>query len=290
MPDASHRRAIPEDAVVRESADDGVAGSAGLCGESQAGATTDATDGFGGDLSQASNDGCCNGASEIPLFIAGSCGHAAQRSVGGGHHVHSDVDGIHVPGGGDRLVQPVRVVVAIVEQPGGKFLCGRVKRGVVTSASDDLQYRPGGSIHESFVHKPVGGGRGEHQHGRQRSSVGQRVCRTVVVEPEVRAHLPSCSSDGAVIAPRVGQVSSLLQSGASASKPGLPDTVGRLSRQGHGSGSKASRMKGVGDGPREWASSPLRFAGAHLRSDDAHSRGRTGLAGARLSKKSRFVV
>ena len=256
MSDASHRRAIPEDAVVRESADDGVAGSARLCGESQAGATTDATDGFGGDLSQASNDGCCNGASEIPLFIAGSCGHAAQRSVGGGHHVHSHVDGIHVPGSGDRLVQPVRVVVAIVEQPGGKFLCGRVKRGVVTSASDDLQYRPGGSIHESVVHKPVGGGRREHQHGRQRSSVGQRVCRTLVVEPEVRAHLPSCSSDGAVIAPRVGQVSSILQSGASASRTGLPDTVGRLSREGHGRRSKASGMRGIGDGPREWEDRP----------------------------------
>ena len=201
MPDASHRRAIPEDAVVRESADDGVARSARLGGESQAGATTDATDGFGGDLSKASNDGCSDGASEIPVFIEGSCGHAAERSLGGRHHIHPDVDGVHVPGGGDRLVQPVRVVVAIVEQPGGKFLCGRVKRSVVTSASHHLQYRPRGSIHESIVHKPVGGGRREHQHGRQRSSVGQRVCRTLVVESEVRAHLPSCSSDGAVIAP-----------------------------------------------------------------------------------------
>ena len=274
MPDASHRRAIPEDAVVRESADDGVARSARLGGESQACATTDATDGFGGDLSKASNDRCCNGASELPLFTAGSCGDEAERGVGGGHYVHSDVDGIHVPGSGDRLVQPVRVVVAIVEQPGGQFLCGRVKRGVVTSASDDLQYGPGSSIHESRVHEPVGGGGGEHQHGRERSSVGQRVRRTIVVEPEARACLPSCSSDGAVIAPRPGRVPSLLQSGASASKPGVPDTVGRLSRKGNGIRSQASGMRGNGDGPREWASSPLRLASAHLRSDDAHSRGR----------------
>jgi len=49
-------------------------------------------------------------------------------------------------------------------------------------------------------------------------------------------------------------------------------------------------MRGIGDGPREWAASPLRFAIAHLRSDAAHSRGRASLAGARLSKKSRFVV
>ena len=57
-----------------------------------------------------------------------------RRGLEFGHHLRADAAGVHVPDGGDRLVQPVRAVVAAVEYAGR---CGsawrrwtrRLKRG-----------------------------------------------------------------------------------------------------------------------------------------------------------------
>jgi transposase InsO family protein len=45
------------------------------------------------------------------------------------HHLHPDGERFFVSDGGDGLVQPMRVVVAVVEQPGGEFLRGGVGVG-----------------------------------------------------------------------------------------------------------------------------------------------------------------
>jgi hypothetical protein len=272
MPDASHRRAIPEDALVRQSSDDGMAESARVRSEPETRATTDAADGLGGNLSEASDDGRCFGAPEIPVFIAGSQDHAAERGLGSGHHVHPDVARLHVLGGSDRLVQPVRFVMAIVEQPGEQFLHGSSERGVVASSSDNLQYGSRSSVHKPGVYEPIGGGRCEYQYGWERSGVGQCVHRTSVVEREVRARLPSCSPHGAVIASGIGEVSQILQSRTAPSEPGVSDTLGCVSGKSVCGGTAPSGLRKMGDGPRVWAASPLRFACAHLRCDAAHTR------------------
>ena len=90
MPDASQRQAVPEDAVLRESADDGLAHAGRVRSEPQACATVDAADGHRGDLSSTEDDGDRVGTPEIPVSAAGSRDHTAGRRVGGGHHVHPD--------------------------------------------------------------------------------------------------------------------------------------------------------------------------------------------------------
>ena len=189
MHDASHRRTIPEDAVLRESADDGLSHAKGVRSEPEACAALDAADGRRGDLSASTDDDDRLGTPQIPVFIARSCDHEARRSVGGGHHVHPDGEWVHVPGGDHRLAQPVRVGVAVVEQPGEQFLRGGVGGGVVAAPAGNLQHGPGSTVHESGVHRPVGDGGSEHQHGWERACVGQRVHRTAVVEREVRARV-----------------------------------------------------------------------------------------------------
>ena len=54
---------------------------------------------------------------------------------------------VHVPDGGDRLVQPVRALVAAVEHAGGAILPGGPRRGVVAGPAGDLQHRPGVPVH-----------------------------------------------------------------------------------------------------------------------------------------------
>ena len=54
---------------------------------------------------------------------------------------------LHVPDGGDRLVQPVRALVAAVEHAGGAVLPGSPRRGVVDGPARDLQHRPGFAVH-----------------------------------------------------------------------------------------------------------------------------------------------
>jgi putative transposase len=73
--DASHRRTIPEDALLRQSEDGRVARR-----QSLAGATSDAIDGLGGDLSQAAPFAERRGASNLPVFAAKS-GHCAADQV-----------------------------------------------------------------------------------------------------------------------------------------------------------------------------------------------------------------
>src|SRR5437660_649627 len=161
MPDASHRRTVPEDAVLWESADDGLAHARGVRSEPQACAAVDAADGYRGDLSASADDGNCRGTPEIPVSFARAEDHDTGRSVGGGHHVHPDAERVHVLGGDHRLVQPVRAGLAVVEQSGEQLLYGCVGGGVVAAPAGNLQHGSRGSVHKPGVHRPNGGGRRE---------------------------------------------------------------------------------------------------------------------------------
>ena len=83
-----------------------------------------------------------------------------RRSLEFRHHLRADATGIHVPDGGDRLVQPLRAVVAAVEHAGGAVLPGGAGGGVGSGPAGDLQHRPGLAVHLARVHRPAGGGRG----------------------------------------------------------------------------------------------------------------------------------
>src|SRR5690606_9032350 len=73
-----------------------------------------------------------------------------------------------------------------------------------------------------------GGGGGEH--GRTRPLPGQRVRRAAVADGEVRGHLLVAVRGGSAPAAGAGAVLPLLQRGAAAPGPGLPDAGGGLPR------------------------------------------------------------
>src|SRR3954466_4421390 len=78
--DAADRRAVHGPPVLRQPADDPVAGPTGGGGEPEAGAAVDADDGPGGDLPQAPAEPGREGAQGLPLPAAGR----GDRAVGPG--------------------------------------------------------------------------------------------------------------------------------------------------------------------------------------------------------------
>ena len=66
----------------------------------------------------------------VSVFASRFSGRASQSGLGGGHHVLTDVAGLHVHGGDRGLAQSLRAVLAVVEQPGEWILHRSRGRGV----------------------------------------------------------------------------------------------------------------------------------------------------------------
>ena len=158
-------------------------------GQSQAGPATHGEDGLGGAVSQAADDHGGAGREGLSLLAARPEVDPRRRGLEFGHHLRADEARVHVPDGGDRLVQPVRVVVAAVEHTGGRVLSGGAGRGVVARQAGDFQHRPRVTVHVAGVHRPVGGGWGRGEPGRAGACVGQRVRGASLEEREIRGHL-----------------------------------------------------------------------------------------------------
>ena len=115
--------------------------------QSQAGPAADAADGTRGDLSQTPHDQDRSWPQDIPVFAA-ECGDCASRSsLVERHHLHPDASRIFVSRGGDGLVQPVCVELAIVEHVGGKFLFGSLGRSPCDFETGNLQQRSRLPVH-----------------------------------------------------------------------------------------------------------------------------------------------
>ena len=109
------------------------------CCESQTHPTFDAFDGSGGDLSKATIIVREQGTPKIPVLASRIGCQPCQSSVVYRYHVCADATGLHVLGGGHRLAQPLRSVVAIIEQLGKQFLPGGVGGRVGTGMPGDFQ-------------------------------------------------------------------------------------------------------------------------------------------------------
>lgn len=212
--DATHRRAVPEDAVLWFAPDGRSARHAASAAQSQARSTPDASDGPGGRVPQATHHAARRKPQDLPVFTARSADRASQPGVERRHHVHPDAQRLHVPGGGNRLVQSPCVELAIVEHAGGQLLRGGDRSGAGTGrAPGDFQQRSGSSIHESCADQPMGNvGRGDLD-GRPWQSTRQRVYRAALVEREVRVDLSARLRHGAITRSRIADVLRLLQLG-----------------------------------------------------------------------------
>src|SRR6187549_2151700 len=112
--DASDRRAVPADTVLRLAEHGVLADAARLRGQSQASAAADADDGLGSDLSAAEHDAAVPGAPDLPVFTA-RCGDSqAQPGLEHGHHLHPAGPWLRLPDGSRGWVQPIRAVGGVV--------------------------------------------------------------------------------------------------------------------------------------------------------------------------------
>src|SRR5512135_1763558 len=110
--DAADRPAVPFDPVLRQPTDDGVFGAFRGDGQSQAGPAAHGENGPGGAVSQAADDHRSAGRAGLPLLAPRSGADPRRRGLEFGYHLCAYEAWLHVPDCGDRLVQPVRAVVA----------------------------------------------------------------------------------------------------------------------------------------------------------------------------------
>ena len=93
------------------------------------GASFDAADAFGPDLSDTQHEQEASATQDLPVSAQEAANHKTQPSVVRGYHVYSHVAGFFVSGGYYGLVQPQGSVLAFVQQYGGGFLRRSFERG-----------------------------------------------------------------------------------------------------------------------------------------------------------------
>ena len=218
--DAGDRRAVPQAAVLRLAADDGLARGVGVGSQREAGGTVDAGDGIAGDFTGTAHLAAPSRASDLPVLAAGYGSPAAQSGLVLRHHVRADAAWVFVSGGGDGLVQSLRAGLGVVEHLGGAVLCRGVGEGAGDRAAGDFQHRPGGAVYQRGVHRQTSGCRDTDQHGRKGSGAGQRDGGAVVAQCEVRGDLSVglCQWHGGLAG--IESVFSVLQHRATASRVG----------------------------------------------------------------------
>ena len=108
----------------------------------------DAADGDRGALSPSAHDEAGARPQDLSVPAARHRDHAAEPGVGDGHHLHPDGAWLRLSGGGARLVQPPRAVVARVDHDGGGVLRRDVGGCLGSSRqAGHLQHRPGLAVH-----------------------------------------------------------------------------------------------------------------------------------------------
>lgn len=109
-PDATARRAASGASGLRESTAARVVASGGTVGESQTGESLAADHGDRGDLSTRVFEPTPNGPSDLSVPARRAGNHGSQPSVVRGHHLRADGLRVHVPCGGDGLVESARSI------------------------------------------------------------------------------------------------------------------------------------------------------------------------------------
>lgn len=250
-PDAAAGRAPPEAPGLWEPTANRMAAAGGAGAEPQAGGAVAADHGHRGHLPAAFTEPSPGRASDLSVSVGRLGNHGSGPGVVCGHHLCAHGLWLHVSGGGDGLVEPLRAGLGAVQQPGGGVLCAGLAGGAGARplGAVDLQQRPGHAVHQRAV--PGGGGvsRDGSEHGRAWALDGQPLHRTALAERQVREHLSAglCGwTDGSArplaLVPRV-------QQRTSPSSVGLCDAIGlvfparRVWSQARSLGLKSERLR-----------------------------------------------
>ena len=165
----------------------GAVAPGGLGRQSQARGPVAALDGDRGDLRQAADQPAGAWPPNLSVPVAGFGGDWAGSSLVLGYYVCADGHGLHVSGGGDGLVESIRIRLAAEQHAGGGLLCGCLGSGVAGRAEGpaDFQHRSRLAVHLADVYRRGRvSGRGR-EHGRPWAVDRQPVHRTTVAERQV---------------------------------------------------------------------------------------------------------
>ena len=187
--DAPNRRAVHKDAVLWSPEDELVARRARIRSQSETSAPTDAADGAGGDLPEASAVEAGPRASNLPVPAARNEDRSAQSGVDQRHHVHSTAARLHLSGRGHGLVQPLRSGLANIGFLGDIVLRGGAGLGATARAAEHLQHGSRIAVHQRGLHEPATDSWHRYQHGWARPRDRQHLHRTVVANGEIRGGL-----------------------------------------------------------------------------------------------------
>ncbi len=220
---AKYRRAIFENAFLWVSKNVRLAQCARLRRQPKASSAAHADDGDRGNLSQAKDFSFRQTEREVPVFTQGAGNCSARSSLGYRHYIHTNATWLLVLGGRHRLVQSVRVVVGVVEQPRYFFLHSSAGKGVTPREAGDFQQRSRQSIYESRFHGPSEARGHSNQHGWQGPRVGQHHGGALVAKRQIRRSLHQGLHRSVRCASRARQLFSFLQQRTSASVAQLPD-------------------------------------------------------------------
>ena len=226
--DATDRRAIHPDAVLRDPEDGMVARRAWLRGERETGAPADATDGPGSDLCEAPAVGSWARTQDLSVSAAQAADRSAGPRLVQRYHLHPAAAGLRISGGDHGLVQPLCAGVGGVDFTGERLLRGGTGVGIDDGAAGDLQYRPGSAVHQRGIYEPSGGAGHHDQHGRTWTSDRQHFHRTVMADGEIRRGLSEGLRGRAGSRLQPQEVFCFLQSRTPASVVGLSDASGNL--------------------------------------------------------------
>lgn len=143
VPDAAVGRVAFEASGLWEPQADGAVAPGGIGGQPQAGGAVAGFDGDRDDLRQAPDEPAGARSPDLSVPVAGFGSHWARSSLAQRYHICADGNGFHVSGGGDGLVEPLCVGLAVEQHAGGGLLCGCLGSGVAggTKGAADFQHR-----------------------------------------------------------------------------------------------------------------------------------------------------
>ena len=179
------RRAIYADAILRFQKDESHPEQEWSSGQQEACAEIDEANGSGGDLSEASSEQAWCESSDLSVSASRTDPNATGSGLGGRHHVHPASTRLALPGGRHGLVQPVCPLLGDIHYLGNGLLSYRAGEGFSVQFSRNLQYRPGVSVYQRFLHGHAQRKGGQHQHGRSGPGDGQHLYRKVMAFSQV---------------------------------------------------------------------------------------------------------
>jgi len=269
--DAALGRAVHTNAFLRCAEDDRGTARARLCHQSETSPAITATDGTGSDLSEATAVKACAWPSDLPLPAAQCCDYTTGPGVVERHHVYPAPCGFHLSGRRHGLVQPLCVELGNLNEPGFGILLLGVRPRTAAGPSRNLQYRPGGAIHQRRIHQPARRREYSDQHGRPRPGLRQRLRRAPVAIGQIRRRLPQGLQRPSRCDSQPCSLLHVLQPRATASGIGLSNTRRRVLQLGEQYKEAASRQlllmsfKGIGKSIRTTeAPTSKANASAHL--------------------------